>query len=76
MELAALREENAELKRRAGEVTSLETALKKAESRAETLEEKVNLQPVFDSVRALIPCHCKLDGVPHPRASDPERERA
>jgi homeobox protein cut-like len=40
-EIKKLREENAELRRRTGEITSLEAAKKKAESKAEQLEQKV-----------------------------------
>lgn len=40
-ELTALREENKELKKRTGEINALEGSLRKAESRAEALEEKV-----------------------------------
>lgn len=40
-ELKRLRDENAELKRRVGEVSALEAAKKKAETRVEQLEAKV-----------------------------------
>ena len=41
VELARLREENAELKRKVAETSSLETAKRKAESKVEALEGKV-----------------------------------
>ncbi|KZV97752.1 hypothetical protein EXIGLDRAFT_348335 [Exidia glandulosa HHB12029] len=41
-ELARLREDNADLKRRVAEVATLEAAKKKAEARAEQLEEKMD----------------------------------
>lgn len=40
-DIAKLREENATLRRQADELSSASAALKKAEARAETLEEKV-----------------------------------
>ena len=44
-EVKRLREENAELRRRAGEVAALEAAKKKVDARAEQLEAKVRHGP-------------------------------
>ena len=44
-EMKRLREENAELKRQVGEISSLEASRKRAEKKAEDLEEKVSLRP-------------------------------
>jgi homeobox protein cut-like len=41
LEMARLREENADLRRRIGETSALEAAKKRADARAEQLEEKV-----------------------------------
>lgn len=51
-ELARLREENAELKKRAEEGRGVEDKLKKAEKRADGLEEKVSRQDSKGSIRA------------------------
>lgn len=65
-EIQKLREENATLRRQADELATVESALKKAESRAETLEEKVcigyhALTHDFE--------YARTDGYTHTRAS-------
>jgi homeobox protein cut-like len=45
VETQKLREENSELRRRLAETPTLEASLKKAEAKAETLEEKVGKDP-------------------------------
>lgn len=65
-ELQRLREENAELKKQAAEGSTADDKRKKAEARADQLEQKVW---EFRGVRA-----DASDGRPHPGARHPERE--
>ena len=64
-ELGRLREENAELKKQAGEMASVEDRRKKAEGRADQLEERVSVESM---------AQLKPDGRPHTRTGDAEGE--
>ena len=66
-----MREENAELRKRLSETSSLETAKKKAEARAEQLEQKVRRLIMFSPHVILITL---LDGRDDTRESRAERE--
>ena len=57
-ELQRMREENAELRKRLSETSSLETAKKKAEARAEQLEQKVRRLTMFH-----VSSSCRIDNL-------------
>lgn len=74
MEVRRLRDENTELKRRVGEVSTLEAAKKKADTRAEQLEAKVSpVDTMCNSHADLVVC--LLDGGGHRREGCSETER-
>jgi len=70
-ELARLREENGDLKRQVGEMSSVEDKKKKAEAKVESMEEKVSEIGPGPSHRA-----DRLDGRPDPGESYTKGERA
>jgi len=69
-ELARLREENGDLKRQVGEMSSVEDKRKKAEAKVESIEEKARYCP-FSLGQADV-----ADGRPDPGEGHPEGERA
>jgi hypothetical protein len=71
-ELQRIREENVELKIRLNEIQALDAAKKKAESRAELLEEKVSDSDVIGC--ELMKIHT-IDGRHDPRAGDGKGKR-
>ena len=69
-ELGRLREENAELKKQVGDMGSVEDKRKKAESRADQLEDRVSAPACISSLLDLI----KADGRDDSGKSDTEGE--
>jgi len=70
--LQRLREENAELKSRLGEVTTLENSKKKAESRIVVLEEKVCYWTL--AYVSVVPNISKMDSMIQERVAAKENE--
>ena len=71
-ELGRLREENGDLKKQLAESSTLEDRLKKADKRADDMEQRVSYNPPLADVEADV----SLDGRPDTRSRELQGERA
>lgn len=74
MEVQRLRDENAELRRRTGEVSALETAKKKAEVKAEQLEAKVRPALASGRVHSTLTSRGKMEDMIQEKVAQKQNE--